>query len=133
MLILFEIPQPGFLHGVLAQIKAKTKEMAEAERMCSLVLDEMSIKPHTDYNRRLDSVDGLTSDGRPATQAMVFMARAISGKWKQVVKQCRQKNSDVIHNIKIKAAVGKTKNTAHTTAIYFLGNWILLVQISDGK
>lgn len=54
--------------------------------MCSLVLDEMSIKGHLDYNRKTDSIDGLNPDGSQARQAMVFLARAINGKWKQVCK-----------------------------------------------
>lgn len=54
--------------------------------MCSLVLVEMSIKGHLDYNRKTDSVEGLTPDGSQAHQAMVFLARTINGKWKQVCK-----------------------------------------------
>ncbi len=77
-------PQPGFLYGVLGQIKAKTRSLTPQERMCALVIDEMSVKAHLDYNIRLDAIDGLASSGMPATQAMVFMARAICGKWKQV-------------------------------------------------
>lgn len=77
-------PQPGFLYGVLSLIRAKTASSPNTERMCALVLDEMTVKAHLDYNIRLDSIDGLTSSGRPATQAMVFMARGICAKWKQV-------------------------------------------------
>lgn len=60
--------------------------MTKEEKMCSLVLDEMSIKGHLDYNRKTDSIDGLTPDGSQARQAMVFLVRAINGKWKQVCK-----------------------------------------------
>ncbi len=59
--------------------------MTQRERMCSLVLDELAIKGDLDYNQRNDSIDGLTADGSKARQAMVVMARAINGKWKQVV------------------------------------------------
>ena len=79
------ILQPGFLHGVLYLLKGKTAEMTPQEKMCSLVIDEMAIKGHLDYNRRTDSIDGLAGDGSKARQAMVFMVRAIAGTWKQVV------------------------------------------------
>lgn len=59
--------------------------MTSSDRKCSLVIDEMAIKGHLDYNKRTDSIHGLTPDGQKARQAMVFMARGISGKWKQVV------------------------------------------------
>lgn len=67
------------------KIKARTAAMSHREKMCSLVIDEMAIKGHLDYNRRTDFIDGLTPDGSKARQAVVFMARAINGKWKQVV------------------------------------------------
>ena len=66
-------------------MKARALTMPDRERMCSLVIDEMAIKGHLDYNRRKDSIDGLTLDGLIARQAMVFMARAIAGSWKQVL------------------------------------------------
>lgn len=65
-------------------MKLKLKTMTAEQRICSLVFDEMAIKKHLDYNKRTDSIDGLCPDGSPARQAMVFMVRAISGKWKQV-------------------------------------------------
>ena len=61
------------------------RTMSESERMCSLVIDEMAIKKHLDYNRGRDAIDGLTKDGSLASQAMVFMARGITSKWKQVL------------------------------------------------
>ncbi|XP_062405523.1 uncharacterized protein LOC134095835 isoform X3 [Sardina pilchardus] len=77
--------EPGFLHGVLAKLKAETETMANEEKNCAIVIDEMAIKNQLDYNRRLDCVDGLTERGKMATQAMVFVARAINGKWKQAI------------------------------------------------
>ena len=76
--------KPVFLKGVLKRIRAKTTGMTPSEKMCSLVLDEMAIKPHLDYNKGRDAIDGLTADGSLASQAMVFLARGITGKWKQV-------------------------------------------------
>ena len=67
--------------------------MAEADKICSIVLDEMSIKNQVEYNRRFDSIDGLTTNGETAKQAMVFMVRAISGKWKQVINNIDMKMS----------------------------------------
>ena len=82
----------------MAIIKAKTATMAEADKICSIVLDEMSIKNQVEYNRRLDSIEGLTTTGETATQAMVFMVRAISGKWKQVVNNIDMKMS-ITHSL----------------------------------
>lgn len=76
--------------------------MPQRERMCSLVLDEMAIKGHLDYNRRTDSIDGLTPDGSKARQAMVFMARAINGKYKQVVS-----TTQILDKFRIKVACVK--------------------------
>lgn len=56
----------------MAHIKVKTTTMAEADKICSIVLDEMSIKNQAEYNQQLDSIEGLTTTGETATQAMVF-------------------------------------------------------------
>ncbi|XP_041918310.1 uncharacterized protein LOC121682290 isoform X1 [Alosa sapidissima] len=77
--------EPGFLHGVLAKLKAKAETMAKEEKNCAIVIDEMAIKNQLDYNRKLDCIDGLAEGGKMATRATVFVVRAINGKWKQAI------------------------------------------------
>lgn len=67
--------------------------MSESDRLCVLLVDEMSIKPGLKYATDLDSVDGFSTvkkhdfkeDAPFATQALVFMARGIVKNWKQVI------------------------------------------------
>lgn len=58
-----------------------------AERMCTLVLDEMAVKRQFDYNKRNDAIYGVSPLGHAAIQAMVIMVGGILGKWKQASQQ----------------------------------------------
>ncbi|KAL2096930.1 hypothetical protein ACEWY4_006137 [Coilia grayii] len=61
------------------------KSMKPSELAVSIVFDEMATKKHLDYNKALDKIDGLTSKGKVANQAMVLMARGVASKWKQAI------------------------------------------------
>ena len=79
--------QPVFLQGIISQLGVITSTMTPAERMCTLVLDEMAIKRQFDYDRRHDAIYGVSLSGHAAKQAMVIMVRGILGKWKQASHQ----------------------------------------------
>ena len=83
--------KPGFHESVLAVMKEQFSQASESEKMCVVSFDEMSIRPNLTYLRGDDRVEGyqdLGPFGRSvelATHALVFMARGVSGKWKQSV------------------------------------------------
>ena len=79
--------QPGFLQGIISQMGVIASTMTPAERMCTLVLDEMAIKRQFDYERKHDAIYGVSPSGHAAKQAMVIMVRGILGKWKQASHQ----------------------------------------------
>ena len=80
---------PGFSPKFLSVFKQKVDKMAEKDRVCALVFDEMSLKEAVTYDRTRDVVEGyedLGSCGRSvyvANHACMFMARGLAGKWKQ--------------------------------------------------
>lgn len=57
--------------------------MTSAEKLCTLIFDEMAIKRQFDYNKKTDVIYGVSTSGNAAKQAMVLMTRGILGKWKQ--------------------------------------------------
>ncbi|GBM74778.1 hypothetical protein AVEN_108533-1, partial [Araneus ventricosus] len=84
---------PGFCKNLVKCLKSQTSRMSESDRLCVLLVDEMSIKPGLKYATDLDSVDGFSTvkkhdfkeDAPFATQALVFMARGIVKNWKQIL------------------------------------------------
>lgn len=65
-------------------MRIRATSMTAAERMCTVVFDEMAIKRHFDYDAKNDGIYGASPTGEAAKQAMVVMVRGILGKWKQV-------------------------------------------------
>ena len=63
--------------------------MSEGNRLCSLTLDEMSIKTAIQFDRTSDSVMGRVDLPHhtpvPATKALVFMLSGLHVRWKQTV------------------------------------------------
>ena len=50
--------QPGILGDFFTLMQKKVDLMAPQEKMCSLILDEMAIKPKKEYDRSTDSIIG---------------------------------------------------------------------------
>lgn len=79
----------GISQAALNIIRNKVAHMSEQEKLCTLCMDEISLKRHLYYGIRGDRIIGLEDFGRGsrtnkvATSALVFLARSISGKWKQ--------------------------------------------------
>ena len=63
--------------------------MAKIEKLCTLCMDEMSLKTHLFYSIPGDKIIGLEDfeggcrTNKVATSALVFMVRGRSGNWKQ--------------------------------------------------
>jgi hypothetical protein len=72
---------PGVTKAALDVIEGKVKCMNEASKLCSISMDEISLKTCLLYGVE-DFGDGKRSE-RLATSAVVFMAQGITGNWKQ--------------------------------------------------
>lgn len=80
----------GFNKHVLMSLEKKAVESREqgCEVLCALMLDEMSIKKHVEWDGKkvtgfVDIGNGITDDSAPpATEALVFMLVAVNGSWK---------------------------------------------------
>lgn len=71
-------------------LKTTVNGMADIDKICVLIWDEMALKPHLDYSESRDIIDGfveLISMKRPnfATHALVFMVRGINRNYKEPV------------------------------------------------
>lgn len=79
----------GISQGALHIIKSKVAHMSEQEKLCTLCMDEVSLKTNLYYDVTKDRVVGLEDfqqgyrTNKVATSALVFFIRSISGKWKQ--------------------------------------------------
>ena len=77
---------PGLSHNLMKITKLRSDELTSAaDRECSLVFDEMSLKTALTYNKTDDKLIGYTENGQVATHALVFMVRGLSSKWKQAL------------------------------------------------
>ena len=80
----------GFNEEALLSLERKVNEAKfnGKEVLCSLMIDEMSIKKHLEFygNKTVGFVDigsGITDDSTPpATEALVFMVVCVNGSWK---------------------------------------------------
>ena len=83
--------KPGFHLAVLAVLQERFRGASEADKMCVISFDEMTVRPNLTYLRGDDLLEGyedLGSLGRSsavATHALVFMVRGVTGRWKQSV------------------------------------------------
>ena len=81
--------KPGILNDVFNLMESKVKSMREDEKLCALLLDEMSVKESVEYDSANDQFIGdvsLPGHSGSACKALVFMLRGITTKWKQVVQ-----------------------------------------------
>ena len=79
----------GISQGALNIIKKKVESMNEQEKLCTLCMDEISLKSNLFYDISKDRIVGLedygsgTRTNKVANSALVLLLRSISGKWKQ--------------------------------------------------
>lgn len=79
---------PGFHEVTLKGLSHKTKNMTETEKLCVLLMDEISLKEAIHYDQNSDRMLGLEDYGHTrgpgvANHALVFMIRGLTTKWKQ--------------------------------------------------
>jgi hypothetical protein len=79
----------GWNDNVLQIMKQKFANVKPADRLCTIVFDEVSLKENLSYNSIGDRIIGLEDYGNigqtkaMANHALVFMIRRIVSKWKQ--------------------------------------------------
>lgn len=79
----------GLNDFVFEAMKIKIRSFTTKEKECILAMDEMSIKSHLAFDKRVDKILGFNDVGSstrkstPATNALVVMVKGIMSKWKQ--------------------------------------------------
>ena len=81
--------KPGFLVPVLSALQRMSSSMQPRDKLCSVMFDEMKIKPGLAYYSKYDQIIGYDTCSKSpstkiATHALVFMVRGIAKEWKQV-------------------------------------------------
>ena len=79
---------PGFHHSTLHSLSSKSKTLDPKDKLCVLLMDEISLKEHLHYDDKHDKIIGLenfgiSSGNSIANHATVFMIRGLTHKWKQ--------------------------------------------------
>lgn len=84
--------QPGFSDDVLRAVQLRVQELCPRDRVCSLLVDEMSFKSNMTYDRQFDVVVGHEDLGLGhqrsklvASNALTFMVRGLASNWKQPI------------------------------------------------
>ena len=81
----------GINAHVFNTLRWTLQTMSDADRVCCLMFDEMSIRDNLHFNQKLDCIEGFEDCGKHgrthhrANHALVFMLRGIRKKWKKLV------------------------------------------------
>ncbi|XP_064094805.1 uncharacterized protein LOC135207146 [Macrobrachium nipponense] len=81
----------GWNESVFKLLKQKALSMNENDKYCGIIFDAISLKSDVQFNISKDVVEGFEDLGQygkrqdPAQYAMVFMAKGLASKWKQVL------------------------------------------------
>ncbi|XP_045500445.1 uncharacterized protein LOC123697918 isoform X2 [Colias croceus] len=75
---------------LLSVLKTKVDKMVPQERICSVCVDSMPLRPNLMYNIKYDRIVGLheingCQNGTPANYGIVIMVRGIVHRWKQPI------------------------------------------------
>lgn len=81
---------PGLNKNIFFQLKKRSTNMTREEKLCIIIYDEVSLKPHITYAERKDKITGFVDDGETrksefADHAQVFMVRGLIKNYKQAV------------------------------------------------
>lgn len=82
--------RPGINKKIFTQLKKRTQNMKDSEKLCMVLFDEISLTPHFDHNRKRDSISGFITNGTDtkrniADHALVFMLRGVIKNYKQPI------------------------------------------------
>ena len=106
----------GISQAALKIIEKKVKQMSPRDKLCTLCMDEVSLKTHLFYSIKSDKIIGLEDfslyrTNKVATSALVLLLRSISGNWKQLIAYYLVNGGcpiDVLESI-IKGAIDKVE------------------------
>jgi hypothetical protein len=94
----------AFVTLFFSVLRNKVRSMAEQDRVCVLLLDEMSLKTALSYDGAKDVIVGFEDYGHLGTgkqlanSALVFMVKGIRAKWKQPIGYFLTHNSTAADN-----------------------------------
>lgn len=78
----------GFDLQLLNSLQVKIQSLPEENRVCTLLIDEMSLKQNSQYDRYVDKIVGICLENDkivfPST-ATVFMVSGVKMKWRQAI------------------------------------------------
>lgn len=113
---------PGLNEEAMKVIETKVRVMNEHGRLCSLCLDEMSLKTNLFYDNYSDEVVGFENyygkgekTATVATSAIVVMARGITENWKQPLGYFLVHES--CNSAKVKEIIDETIEKLHTIGL----------------
>jgi hypothetical protein len=110
--------KPGFSDSVFSVLKNKVRSMAEQDKVCVLLLDEMSLKTALSYDAASDAIVGFEDYGHLGTgknlanSALVFMVKGLRAKWKQPIGYFLAHNTTAADKLKplVISAIEKLAN-----------------------
>jgi DNA transposase THAP9 len=78
---------PGINTIIFDKIKNTIREKSPADRICSLIFDEMSLSPQITYNAQKDAFEGFATsrENEIADHALVFMIKGVKQNFKQPI------------------------------------------------
>ncbi len=89
----------GFDNSIFEILKSRVGNMEGRDRVCSLLIDEISLKEGLSYDLKDDVIEGVVDFGEVgrkkeiANQGLVFMVRGLAKKWKQPIAYFLSRNS----------------------------------------
>lgn len=81
---------PGFDDFIFSKIKKATDSYEPKDKLCLILIDEISIQRNLFYHKSKDKIIGFHDNGKErknagASSVLVVMARSISSNWKQPI------------------------------------------------
>lgn len=96
---------PGFDHSLLDNINSAVQRLNNVDRCVVLLMDEINLKKNLQYNIRGEYVNGLEDFGYgrrnslPASSALCFMIRSITGNFRQLIGYVLSSGAVKINNL----------------------------------
>ncbi len=89
--------QEGFCPNLLRLLKVRVQRLKPEDRICCLMMDELSLKEHVEYNTTRDKVIGFSPCGGDklefATGSLVLLVSGLRGHFRQVLAHFFWKNA----------------------------------------
>ena len=107
--------EASITQATINTLKQKVSQMSDMEKLCSLCMDEISLKTYLFYSIPEDIIVGLEDFGggyhtnKVTTSALVLLAWSISRKWKQPIGYILVNGAcptDILEHV-MKEALGK--------------------------